>query len=662
VAREGNKAAALEAVRERARILTFACVVLTSVLIVRLGWFQLIRGGAYQTLSENNYVQHFVIRAPRGLITDRNGVIIAENRVSLTIELHRVRGRDDGLLADDLAKFLDLDREAVAAKLEKLRGSYFGGMPDEAEQVTWSRLASQYGGVVLLEDATIDQVATVEERRSRLPGVEVVVATARKYPEGNLAAHAIGYVGEVSKRDLGEYQYAPGDATGRAGTERQYERDLRGYNGIEYWVFDASGTRLRPYEGGHDRDARPGSNITLTLDVPAQRAAEEALAEFKAGAIVGLDPRSGEVLVLASHPQPDPNALSAGLSTEDWNALVESPRHRLLNRAVQATYPPGSPFKLVTAAVGLKEGQTTRYSPRVTCVGRHKYGIRTFRCWKAEGHGLTNLMKGIVESCDVFFYQLGARLGVDALMNSTADDTPFGQRTGIDLPGEVRGNVPTRDWYDRRYGRRKWSKGVVLNLAIGQGELLVTPLQAAALVCGIVNGGDVPLPHLRRMKSDLEEGTGQPRPTVASRLGYESSSLVLLKEAMVNVVEAQNGTGKLARIRGIDVGGKTGTAQNPHGENHAWFVSFAPADDPEIVLAVLVENAGGGGAIAAPIAGKVMKAYLRIEDPPPPAPRADVRTPVANGEVVPRATGDRTPAAGGEPPHEGGAPPNDEAE
>jgi penicillin-binding protein 2 len=629
VARAGNKAAALEAARERARILIFACVVLAGVLLLRLGWFQLIQGGTYLTLSESNYVQHFVIRAPRGLITDRNGVILVENRVSLAIELHRVRGRDDERLADDLSRFLDLDRAVVAAKLEEVRGSYFGGVP-EGEQVTWSRLASQYGGVVLLEDASIDQAATIEERRSRLPGVEVVVATARKYTEGDLAAHAIGYVGEVSERDLGEYQYAPGDATGRAGVERQYERDLRGYNGIEYWVFDAGGTRLRPYEGDHDRDARPGTNITLTLDAPAQRAAEEALAEFSAGAIVGLDPRSGEVLVLASHPQPDPNALSAGLASEDWNALVESPGHPLLNRAVQATYPPGSPFKLVTAAVGLKEGKTTRQSPRVTCVGSYKYGIRTFRCWKPEGHGLTNLMKGIVESCDVFFYQLGARLGVDLLMDSTANDTPFGRPTGIDLPGEVSGNVPVRAWYDRRYGRRKWSKGVVLNLAIGQGELLVTPIQAAALVCGIVNDGDVPRPHLRRKKNDLEEGTGEPKRTVATQLHYESATLRFLKEAMVNVVEAPNGTGKLARIPGIEVGGKTGTAQNPHGENHAWFLSFAPADDPKIVLAVLVENAGGGGAIAAPIAGRIMKAYLRIGDPVPPAPRSDFGEPAAD--------------------------------
>lgn len=255
------------------------------------------------------------------------------------------------------------------------------------------------------------------------------------------------------------------------------------------------------------------------------------------------------------------------------------------------------------------------------CRGTYKYGIRTFRCWRPEGHGLTDVFDGIVESCDVFMYQVGAKLGVATLMD-WAERSGLGRRTGLDIAGEAAGSVPTPTWYDRRYGRKKWSRGVVINLSIGQGELLMTPLQAACLACGIANSGTVYTPHLfKRAETYSGRTMGTGRSTVAYRLPYRDSTMRLLRQAMVGVVEAQNGTGKLARIEGMEVAGKTGTAQNPHGEDHSCFIAYAPADDPAIALAVIAENAGGGGAIAAPIAREVMKAYFRIGDPPqePPA-------------------------------------------
>ena len=608
MARVSSGLAEIDALRQRSRMVRLAAFAIFFLIVFRLGWLQLARGGFYRDLSENNYVQGFEVRAPRGLIIDRNGEILADNRVSLSITLARVRNRDDEALADLLAELLTLDREFVAEKLLETRMRY-------------------YGAVTLVENADLEQVSRVEERRSKLPGVKVESTARRRYLGDSLCTHAIGYVGEVSDRELKSMEplgYAPRDIVGKTGIEQRYELLLRGSDGAEYWVCDAAGRELYPFAGGPSRDVRPGHNVVLTIDAAAQRAAEKALKNHIAGAVVAIEPRTGEVLVMASHPAPNPNVFAEGISTDEWRELTTSPTHPLLNRAIQAVYPPGSPFKLVTAGAGLETGVIGR-GTRVTCKGAYKYGIRTFRCWKPGGHGLIDVLDGIVESCDVFMYQVGAKLGVATLMD-WAERSGLGRRTGVDIAGEAAGNVPTPAWYDRRYGKKKWSRGVVINLSIGQGELLITPLQAACLACGIANSGVVYTPHLfKRVETYSGRTTGTARSTVAYRLPYRDNTMRLLQQAMVGVVEAPNGTGKLARIEGMEVAGKTGTAQNPHGEDHACFIAYAPADDPRIALAVIVENAGGGGAIAAPIAREIMKAYFGIEDPPkqPPPPPHD---------------------------------------
>jgi penicillin-binding protein 2 len=514
-----------------------------------------------------------------------------------------MRNRDDEQLADVLADILELDREFVADKLLETRMRY-------------------YGAVTLVEDADLMQVSRIEERRSELPGVKVEETPRRRYLGGGICAHSLGYVGEVSDRELesmGPLGYAAGDIVGKSGVEQRYELLLRGRDGAEYWVCDAAGRELYPFLGGPSREVRPGHNVFVTIDAEAQRVAEEVLSKHVAGSIVAIEPSTGEVLVMASHPAPDPNALADGVSPDEWRELTTSPHHTLLNRSIQAVYPPGSPFKIITAGAGLDEGVITR-STTVTCRGAYKYGIRTFRCWKPEGHGVTDVLDGIIESCDVFMYQVGAKLGVATLMD-WAEKSGLGRRTGLDIAGEVPGNVPTPAWYDRRYGKRKWSRGVVINLAIGQGELLVTPLQAACLACGVANSGVVYRPHLfDRAETYSGRTIASTRSAVAYRLPFRDRTMQLLRQAMVGVVEAPNGTGKLARIPGIEVAGKTGTAQNPHGEDHSCFIAYAPADDPQIAVAVIAENAGGGGAVAAPMAREVIKAYLRIEDEPPSYP------------------------------------------
>jgi len=602
MARIDNAPGRFDTTAARARHLRLGAALLIVLILGRLGWLQLARGGFYRDLSRENYVQGVPIRAPRGVIKDRNGEVLADSRASLAITLTRARNRDDEAMADVLCDLLALDRAFVLDRLKEARSRF-------------------YGSIVLVEDADFERVSRVEERRYELPGVKVEVTAARRYPCGEFATHALGYVGQISEVELEEMEplgYSAGDVVGKTGAERRYELQVRGEDGGEYWVCDASGRELYPWSGGALVEARPGNTVVLSIDAPAQRAAEEALTKHGKGAVIAMDPTTGEVLVLASRPAPDPNVLSHSLSSAAWNALLKSSEHPLLNRALQAAYPPGSTFKLVTAATGLQTGAITPASPRVACGGAFRYGRRTFKCWRPEGHGTSDLLKAITESCDVYFYTLGVKLGVATLM-SWAERCGFGARTGIDIAGEARGNVPTPAWYDERYGKRRWSKGVVVNLAIGQGELLVTPVQLASLVCGIVNGGRVPAPHvLRRVESPSGRVIGTARTRIASELPYSRSTLKLIKDAMVNVVEGPHGTGWQSKLPGVRAGGKTGTAQNPHGEDHAWFVSFAPAEAPTIVVAVLVENAGGGGAIAAPIARDVMRAYLRIAEPPPP--------------------------------------------
>jgi len=600
VAHSADQTTGADAQRQRSRVLRVATFALFLLIAGRLGWLQLARGTIYRELSEEDYVQGFEVRAARGLILHRNGLTLADNRASLSITLSRVRDRDDAAVATLLADLLDLPESFVVSKLEESRSRY-------------------YGSVVLLDDAEFDEVARIEERRSELPGVKVTMTAKRRYAQGRIATHAIGYVSEISDSELkeaGPLGYASGDIIGKTGVEKRYELMLNGQDGAEYWVVDAAGREIYPFVGGLSREARPGHNLILTLDLPAQRTAEELLSEFEAGSIVAIEPSTGDVLVMASHPSPDPNAIVAGLGHAAWNDLLQSSRHPLLNRSVQATYPPGSPFKLVTAGAGLDEGVISR-STEVVCKGAYKYGIRTFRCWKPEGHGVVDVLKGIVESCDVFMYQVGAKLGVATLMDWT-EQCGFGMRTGVDIGGEVEGNVPTPEWYNRHYGRRRWSRGVVINLSIGQGELLVTPIQAAAFVAGLVNDGVVPTPHLlKRIETYSGRVIGTARTGALIRLPFRDDTRAFLKQAMVDVVEAPNGTGKQSRLPGIEVGGKTGTAQNPHGDDHAWFVAFAPADDPVIAIAVLVENAGGGGAVAAPIAREVLRSYLRLPEPEP---------------------------------------------
>jgi penicillin-binding protein 2 len=332
---------------------------------------------------------------------------------------------------------------------------------------------------------------------------------------------------------------------------------------------------------------------------------------------VALDPANGEILAFVSKPVYNTAGLSVGISYEEWNRIVNDPDHPLLNRVIQSQYPPGSTAKLLVAGAALEENLVSpRSHMSAPCGGGYQFGNRFFRCWKPEGHGSLNLIGAIEQSCDVYFYQLGQKLGVNKWAEY-AKKCGFGKRTGIDLPDEARGLAPTTDWYDRRLGKGKWSLGVMLNLAIGQGEFLNTPLQLANFYAALGNGGVLWKPHLLKKVQD-QTGVQEYRPEIVERLPFSQETLEILKKSMVAVVQGERGTAHRSQVEGITVAGKTGTAENPHGKEHAWFACFAPADNPKIALAVLVENAGHGGDIAAPIARQMLEAYLLKHKPKGP--------------------------------------------
>lgn len=356
-----------------------------------------------------------------------------------------------------------------------------------------------------------------------------------------------------------------------------------------------------------------GSDLKLTIDENLQIAAESALVEFPSASVVALNPRNGEVLCYFSKPGFDANLFAGFLSTEAWNQLLNDPNKPLLNRCIQSVFPPGSTLKLLTAGASLEAKVITTETYFSSCFGYYPFGNRIFKCWRPEGHGRLNLVPAIIQSCDVYFYQLGLKLGLEKWGNF-AVLSGFGQKTGIDLPDEAKGIAPTLEYYRKRYGEANWWKNLVINLAIGQGEISVTPMQLACFYAGLANGGIIYKPHLLKEIITIQGKVFPVEKEELRHLPFSKETLEVLKKGLIGVVNDYSGTGRLAMLPDIIVAGKTGTAQNPHGEDHAWFVCFAPAENPEIVVAVLMENVGHGGTWAAPVAKKFWSNIFTLLD------------------------------------------------
>ena len=563
--------------------------------VVRL---QLVKHAYYRQLAERNRVRLEVLRAPRGRIFDRFGRLLADNAPAFSIVY---RPPDYGTPAPDSLS----DEQAVL--LERILGLPRSFLNDVLRRAVHTGVSTPFRQNV---DPVL--VSEVEELRADLPHVEVVIQPRRSYPGGTLGAHLLGYAGEISDVELDDNTdagYRVGDLIGRSGLERSYENELRGRDGNQYVVVNALGRRVGTLEDVPTVPPRPGLDLKLSLDLDVQRALEEAMANVARGAAVAIDPRTGGVLALVSRPTFDPNEFARGLSRARWQEFSEDTSFPLLDRAIQSAYPPGSTYNVVTALAGLEEQviDTETHFP-APCTGGYRYGGRWYKCWNHSGHGSLALIAALANSCDVYYYQLGLRLGVDRLA-TWAQKIGLGAKTGIDLPQERSGLIPTSGYYDRRRGAGRWTRGVSLNLAIGQGENLITPLQLVGIAVAVANRGRLVRPHVVEEILDPATGTARPvrsEPRTALRLPEETWDA--LGQAMEQVVAA--GTGGAARVPGVRVAGKTGTAQNA-GQDHALFICFAPVDDPVIAVSVVVENGGHGGSTAAPIARQVLMARLQ---------------------------------------------------
>jgi len=579
----------------RAELIPLVVVlVLFGVLIFRLFFLQVVRAQTYRRLSEENRIRVIPVDAPRGHVLDRNGNVLVCNRPSYVVSIVPFKLRQMERTIETLASFLEMEPDRITARLNESR-------------------QRRFEPVKIKRDIDFKTLAVIQEHKLDLPGVIYQVEPRREYLYGGLAAHLLGTVGEISFEELTKLRssgYRHGSLIGKGGLEKQYERFLRGEDGVQYVEVSAVGREIGPLPNRPAVEAKPGNDLILTIDLSLQQVAEEALSDSVAGAIVALDPASGEILAMASRPAFDPNLFSSVIPESTWRALNEDPRHPLLNRAIQSAYPPGSILKVLTAAAGLESGvinEHTRFSP---CTGAYKYGDRWFGCWQSWGHGSLALVQAIAQSCDVYFYQLGLKVGLDR-WSDFISRCGLGKPLGVDLAGEAQGLVPNRKFFNDHYGGRNWGPGVLLNLVIGQGENLATPLQMASLMAAMGNEGAIYRPHLVREIRSLTGKTLDQKPEVIGQLPISAENLRIVKKGLRAVVHHHMGTGRQAAVAGFEVAGKTGTAQNPHGEDHAWFAAFSPVEHPRIAVAVIVEQGGHGGSVAAPIAGRVIEAYLR---------------------------------------------------
>jgi penicillin-binding protein 2 len=576
-------------------------IVAFSLIFARLWYLQVIKGDYFKSLSENNRIRIQEVPAPRGILYDRHGTPLVDSFPSFDVSLFRQDMPNPAALIPVLSQILSLDPEKLKAKIAGVEGP----------------LAVQ--NLKIKSDISRQELARVETRHLDLPGVMVNVVIRRNYPNGPLASHVIGYLGEINPEELQLEDFSNhkmGYIIGKYGIEQEFELDLMGENGGRQYEVNALGRKVKVLG---NVEPNPGNNLFLTLDFELQKAAEEAMAG-KVGALVAMNPQNGDILALTSKPDFDPNLFARGITPENWKRISQDPDRPLQNRAIQGQYPPGSVFKIVTAIAALEE-KVIAPDTTFQCSGALSFGNREYHCWKKEGHGRINLWQAIVESCDVYFYQVGLQVGVDRIAKY-ASEMGLGSITGYPLGQEKPGLIPTSSWKARRF-KVPWQAGETLSTAIGQGFNLATPLQIACTLSAIANGGKYYQPRVVESVRTPHGETLQEFPSQATRiLNISPETLDFIRGALRGVVNSPKGTGGKGRIEGYDVAGKTGTAQvirrearNPSSpdemEDHAWFACFAPANQPEIVVVVLIEHGGHGGSAAAPIARKVMETFFQ---------------------------------------------------
>ena len=585
------------------RLTAVQYIILGIFLILAYGLWQLqvAQSDKYATLAEKNRIRNVPILAPRGKILDREGRTIVDNYPSFTALLLRDSSRDLLGDADLIAQGLHLDPKEVRERIKK-----FTAMP-------------QYQPIYLKDDITPDELAFIEAHRNELPELDTIMAHRRLYPRNGFMAHLVGYVGEVSEEMLNSPRwelYNPGDVVGQSGVEQEYNQILMGKNGFRRAVVNSHGKEVGRLD---ETPAEPGKQLKLTVDIDLQIAAEQAL-EGKNGAVVAMDPRTGEILAMVSRPTFDPNDFAVRISREEWTKLVNDENHPLLNKAIQAQLAPGSVFKIIMATAGLQEG--VAQNMHVTCNGGATFYGRYFKCWvvaEHRVHGLVDIRKAIYQSCDVFFYTLAEKLGIERIAKY-ATMLGLGQRTGIDLPQEVTGVMPSEEWKIRNF-KQKWYAGETISVGIGQGAVATTPIQLARAIGGIASGGVLRRPHVAFPEllpaniRPVSEGADE------VKIPLDPNNWELITDAMADVVNP-GGTAPSAHLQGIDFAGKTGSAQTISNvakarlangkskfKDNGWFVGVSPRRNPEIVVCTLLEE-GEHGYLAARATAQVIKAYV----------------------------------------------------
>ena len=573
-------------IKKRLNNLFILIIICFAVLIVNLWYLQIIKGQEYEQRAINNCIRSLVEEAPRGEIFDKNGNLLITNRPAVNFTVIPAEIEDYNIVSRQLSSIMLLEESYLINKFEQLKQR-----PFQAQTV--------------VRDLEKEQIIAVEEQKYKFKGTLLTVQPERKYLYQDLAAHLLGYVNEISEEELqsSNYQHlSGGDIVGKSGIEKYYDAYLRGTKGSKEVEVDALGREVLTLKSV---EPIAGNDIYLTIDSKLQLYIQELMAGLKGTAII-TEANSGKILAMVSQPGYDPNLFTQQISTEQWQGIVNSKDNILCNRSIQGVYPPGSVFKLITAIAALEEG-TVGLNDRIYCPGSFKLGDSTFKCWRETGHGNQSFLDAISNSCNVFFYNMGQRLGIDKL-NHYATMFGLGEKTDIDLPGELTGLVPSQEW-KRRTFNQVWFPGDNINLAIGQGYLLTTPFQIHNMLCIITNDGNVYRQyHVDRIVSQSGDVIKRYEPEIIRKVNVSADTFRVVKEGMKKVVE--EGTGFNARIEGLSLAGKTGTAQNPQGENHGWFVGFAPFQNPEICITVFVEHGGDGSQSAAPIAGEIIKYYF----------------------------------------------------
>ena len=594
----------LNQLKKRTDAATLVIIFFILIILARLWFLQIHYGSKYRELADNNRVRMLDVVAPRGTILDREGRTLITNRPSFNI----VWVKEDSPDPDEIIKKLSrIFNEEIAVLLKRVREA-----ADNPRHIP----------IMLKEDIDWKTLVYIENNHYELPGVRIEVLPRRDYLFNDLGSHMIGYLGQINMKELEERKganYQSGDLLGKRGFEKLYEDELRGEKGTMYMEVDAHGFEQHQLKG---KEPLSGNDLQLTIDLDLQLEAEKAIAG-RAGAVVAMDVQSGRILAFASAPPVHLEDFVGGISTKNWQGLLNNIKRPLVHKTIQGQYPPGSTYKIVTALAGLSKGVITPNTVYY-CSGSMRFGNRRYGCWKEGGHGPVSLHRALAESCDVYFYQVGLKVGVDSLAEY-ANRMGLGHKTGIDFEYEKSGLIPTAAWKKSAKGV-SWQEGETLSIAIGQGFNLVTPLQVCQMTSALANGGILYKPFLIEKIIDPEGHVIKEfEPIIDVELIGMEKFFELIRKGLVGAVNDRHGTGKAARLKDITVAGKTGTAQVVTMEkfkevdeedvaykhrDHAWFTSFAPAENPEIAVTVLVEHGGHGGSAAAPVAKKILERYF----------------------------------------------------